>query len=193
MVVQRSPEQSQARPAAERALQALAEAGRATADAPDSGLDAYARAALEACAAEAAVVRLLEGDLLVAHVVHATSPALGAQLEGSRIQAGRRDEAGTLRVPIEADGVVLGSLEVVRRGSPFSDSERLLAQLAADALALVLRARASGHARSGSGESTLALAGEALAAGADEQRTQEQVVLLAAEASDAQAVMLWRA
>ncbi|MHB8643996.1 MAG: hypothetical protein ACYDA3_14045, partial [Gaiellaceae bacterium] len=192
MVVQRSPEQSQAQPGPERALQALAEAGRAAANAAGSGLDAYARAALEACDADAAVVRFLEGDSLVAHIVHATSPALAAQLEGSRIPVGRPGQAGTLRLPIEADGALLGSLEVVRRGTPFSDAERLLAQLAADALALVVRARTTANARGGAGDSALALAGEALAAGADDHRTQEQVVLLAAEASGAERVLLWR-
>ena len=55
MVVQRTPEHSQAQPGPQRALQALAQAGRATADAPEAGLDAYARAALEACSADAAV------------------------------------------------------------------------------------------------------------------------------------------
>ena len=157
------------------ALRALVDALH-TADFGSSrdALEEFAGVTVEICAAEAAVVRLAEpeGAGLTAHAVHAMSPSLAAELAGSRVEVGQEPSSSPLEfafsAPIELDGELAGSLEVLRDTSPFSEGERLLAQLAAGGLALVLRALASGPAENGSAvERALVLAGEALAAGSD--------------------------
>src|SRR6185436_1260409 len=95
--------------------------------------------------------------------------------------------------PIELDGEPVGSLDVLRDGSPFSEGERLLAQLAAGELALVLRVLRPRPADTDSAaERALVLAGEALAAGADNEHVAEHIARLAADAAGACAVILWR-
>src|SRR5437879_831522 len=73
------------------ALRALAEAGTVAAASGSSrtALLAFARAAVEACAADVAVVRALDADgvHLTARAVHSASPALAALFEGSRVPA----------------------------------------------------------------------------------------------------------
>src|SRR6266508_2483179 len=97
------------------ALQALADAARAAAGDPGAALDAYADALARACGADAAIVRTIDGASLVARAVAASSPAIAAQLEGSRIPAEQLDDpeappappfahAATLRIPVEIDG-----------------------------------------------------------------------------------------
>ena len=154
---------------------------------------------VEICAAEAAVVRLVDrdGTGLTAHAVHATSPSLAAELAGSRVEVGQDVSSSRLEfafsAPIELDGELAGSLEVLRETSPFSEGERLLAQLAAGGLALVLRALASRPAENESAvERALVLAGEALAAGTDHERGAQHVARLAADAAEAQAAVLWQ-
>jgi serine phosphatase RsbU (regulator of sigma subunit) len=181
------------------ALRALVDALH-TADFGSSrdALGEFAAVTVEICAAEAAVVRLADrdGTGLTAHAVHATSPSFAAELAGSRVDVGQQTSSSRLEfafsAPIELDGELAGSLEVLRDTSPFSEGERLLVQLAAGGLALVLRALASGPAENGSAvERALVLAGEALAAGSDPERGAEHVARLAADAAGAQAVVLW--
>jgi serine phosphatase RsbU (regulator of sigma subunit) len=181
------------------ALRSLTEALReATGYSSRQTLEAFAAAAVEACSADAAVIRLADpdGERFTARAVHATSPALAAELAGSHVES---DEARSprlgfgLSVPVEVDGVTAGALEVLRERQPFSDEERLLAELAAAHLALVLRRNGretlgeDAHA-----EWSLVLAGEALAAGVDDARAAEQVARVAVEAARAQAARLWR-
>jgi GAF domain-containing protein len=98
-----------------------------------------------------------------------------------------------LLIPIQVDGRVEGSLEFMRRGDSFEGGERRLARLAAGQAALAIRAFAD---RAADGqvdtEVTLGLAGEALAAGADELRTAEEITRFATEATGALAGLLWR-
>ena len=163
-------------------------------------LDAFAAVTVEICGADAAVVLLAEpeGTGLTAHAVHATSPSLAAELAGSRVEAGEETRSSRLdfafSAPIELDGELAGSLDVLRDSAPFSEGERLLAQLAAGELALVLRALGPRPAETESAvERALVLAGEAFAAGSDHGRGPEHVARLAADAAGAQAAVLWQA
>jgi serine phosphatase RsbU (regulator of sigma subunit) len=200
MVLPHSQERADSRAVPGEALRALVDAVQ-TADFGSSrdALEAFAAVTVEICTADAAVVRLAEpgGTGLTAHAVHATSPSLAAELAGSRVKAGEETTSRldfAFSVPIELDGELAGSLDVLRDSSPFSDGERLLAQLAAGALALVLRALGAGPAVTESAvERALVLAGEALAAGSDHERGAEHVARLAADAAGAQAVIVWRA
>ena len=162
-------------------------------------LEAFAAVTVEICAAVAAVVRLVDrdGTGLTAHAVHATSPSSPPSCAGSRVEVGQDVSSSRLEfafsAPIELDGELAGSLEVLRETSPFSEGERLLAQLAAGGLALVLRALASRPAENESAvERALVLAGEALAAGTDHERGAQHVARLAADAAEAQAAVLWQ-
>src|SRR6266508_2890199 len=163
------------------ALQALADAARAAAGDPGAALDAYADALARACGADAAIVRTIDGASLVARAVAASSPAIAAQLEGSRIPAEQLDDpeappappfahAATLRIPVEIDGALAGAVEIMRSGPPFDDEERLLAQVIAHGVTLALRAREAARRGSARSDDPLVLAGEALAAGVDEER-----------------------
>src|SRR5207244_1119463 len=76
----------------------------------------------------------------------------------------------------------------------FTAGERVLARLLAHQVGLALRAFGDGEGQEPpDGDGTLELAGEALAAGAEELRTAEQVTRLAAEAMGAEAALLWQA
>jgi serine phosphatase RsbU (regulator of sigma subunit) len=183
------------------ALRALVETVR-TADfsSERDALEAFATVSMEVCSADAAVVRLVEpaGAELTARAVEAISPSLAAELAGSRVAAGDGGRTSRLEfsysAPIETDGESLGALDVFRDGSAFSESERLLAQLAAGALALVLRTLGARAPDTESAvERALVLAGEALAAGSDGERAAAHVARLAADAAEAKAVMVWRA
>src|SRR5262249_34890816 len=155
--------------------------------------------------AELVVVRLVDdAGCATARAVHASSPALRAELEGSRVaveevRAEERDDAeslpppvrrvaerlaakGILQVPVREGPAVVGSLELVRRKAPFDDRERLLAAAAADEIALTRRAFGDGGGQAAAPD-LLGLAGDALAAGSDEVRAADQVATLAAEAT----------
>jgi serine phosphatase RsbU (regulator of sigma subunit) len=99
-------------------------------------------------------------------------------------------------LPVVADGQVVASLELLKTGLPFSLRERALARVAAAHLATAVRAeraeRAGMDGRPELTQAALELLGEVLAAGADESETAEQVVRLAAEATDAPGAALWR-
>ena len=166
---------------------------------PREALEAFAAVTMEVCAAEAAVVRLADSDggEMTAQAVHAVSPSLGAELAGSRVATGQAASSSrpgfVFSAQIESDGDVLGSLDVLRHGAPFSETERLLAHLAAGELALVLRALdpiVEGSELSA--ERALVLAGEALAAGAENEQDGTHVARLAADAAGAAAAGIWR-
>jgi serine phosphatase RsbU (regulator of sigma subunit) len=168
--------------------------------------------------ADVAVVRVLDletGDL-VARAVACDSPALSAELEGSRLaledleqtlvsdperlpeavaRAARRTSAeAVLQVPVNVGGRTVGSVEALRRNPPFSSAERQLALLAASHVGLVVSATGA-HAvpRSvASGNGAIELAGEALAVGADSKLVGRTIVRLAAKATGAEVSALWR-
>src|ERR671925_325723 len=203
------------------ALDAVAEASRAltTGGTLREALASIAAAAASATGAEVVVARVLAADArqLKAHAVWAVSPAVAAELEGSRFAveelpaaevdevarlpkavqlAAERARAGAvLQVPIVLDDAVLASLELMRPRMRFSADERVLARLFAHQIGLAIRAfGAHGAAGERDGANgTLELAGEALAAGSDELRTAEQVTRLATEATGALGALLWRA
>jgi serine phosphatase RsbU (regulator of sigma subunit) len=102
--------------------------------------------------------------------------------------------AFALSSPIEVDGKAIGSLEVLRERQAFSETEQVLAELAAAQLALVLRVDGRDAAGANAwAERTLVLTGEALAAGSDDAHSAEHVAHVAAEAAGARAALLWRA
>jgi serine phosphatase RsbU (regulator of sigma subunit) len=205
----------------EGALAALAEASRAVVESPTVAvaLDAVVAAAARATGADVALARALDSDGLSASVraVHGPSAALAAELEGSRLAAAdlpadERDETGqlaepvrtaaaragarvVLQLPVAVRDRVLGTLELYRAAGPFSGEERVFGRLAAAQMGAALRAFGSAGSE-GDGAAAragpLTLAGEALAAGFDEDRTAEEVVRLAAEATGARRAVLWR-
>jgi serine phosphatase RsbU (regulator of sigma subunit) len=214
-------------PRDENALEAFAAAAlELVRGAPlDRALGPLVRAVSLATGAQVVLARLVDarGEALVAHAVHAESPALAAELEGARlpvVQVGARElefasapgdpdappalrrtaaRAGTpiaVVLPVEADGEVVASLDLLKSGRPFSLRERSLARVAAAHLATAVRAeraeRAGADGRPELTQAALELLGEVLTAGSDEAETAEQVVRLAAEATEAAGAALWR-
>ena len=206
--------------AAVDALQALADAGPALGSASTlaAAMEAVARAAARATGAEVVVARVVDelGRELTACAVASASAAVAAELEGSRFSAAELPEdeqdelermpeavrraasrvraTAVVQIPVRAEHQ-LGSLELMRAGVPFDESERRLGRVAAVQAALVIRAfRGNGEAASAIGDATRALtiAGEALAAGTDEAAAAEQITRLAADAAGALAGLLWR-
>ncbi|HEX2044294.1 MAG TPA: SpoIIE family protein phosphatase [Gaiellaceae bacterium] len=180
------------------------------------------RAVARAVAAPVVLARLAAGDRLVARALHAESAALAAELVGSSVPAdavgGEEAEhtaaqgdpalpAGIRRaaaraglpvvrvVPVIADDRVVATIETYGP-APFALRERALVRAAAALVAVAARleqaARAGRAAGSELGRGSLELLGEALAAGADEMETAEQVVRIAAEAAGARGAALWR-
>src|SRR5919108_1061757 len=202
------------------ALDAVAEASRAltTGGTLREALASIAAAAASATGAEVVVARVLAADArqLKAHAVWAVSPAVAAELEGSRFAAkelpaaevdevarlpravrlaAERARAGAvLQVPIALDGAALASLELMRPRTSFSTDERRLARLFAHQIGLAIRTFGPNGGREPDGANgALELAGEALAAGSDQLRTAEQVTRLATDATGALGALLWRA
>src|SRR2546422_504961 len=204
---------------AEGGLDALAEAGLALglAGSLSEAMQIVAEAVGRAAGAEVVVVRVADDARrsLNACAVATSSAAVGAELEGSRVPledvpedevgdltrlpesvqraAERVGASSVLLVPVRVDGRVEGSVELMRRGHAFDDAERRLARLAVGQAALAIRAFA-GRAEDGEigSEAALTLTGEALAAGADELRTAEEITRFATEASGALAGPRWR-
>jgi serine phosphatase RsbU (regulator of sigma subunit) len=181
----------------------------------DQALAEIVERAAEVTEADLVVARLDDGTGgLTARAVHASSPALQAELEGSRISAGsvpvgERDELlqlprplrrvaeqlgamAVLQLPVRAGQVVVGSLELMRRRGAFDERERALARTAAEQVALARRAYGDGGGTNPVAPDLLELAGDALAAGSDETRAADQVAVLAAEATGAKACLVWR-
>jgi serine phosphatase RsbU (regulator of sigma subunit) len=101
-----------------------------------------------------------------------------------------------LLLPVVVSGEILAALELYRSGLPFGAQERGLAGAAAAHLGLALRierARERGeNGRTELSDGQLELLGEALAAGADEQESAEQILRVATEATGAVGGTLWR-
>ena len=181
----------------------------------DGVLEAVVARAADVTGADVVVVRLVdESGCATARAVHAESPALRAELEGSRVAApqipAEEHDApeslppplrrvtlelaaqGILQLPVRDGNAVVGSLELVRGRQVFDERERRLALAAADEIALARRAFGDGGAAAAVAPDLLALAGDALAAGSDEARAADQVAMLAAEAAGARACAVWR-
>jgi serine phosphatase RsbU (regulator of sigma subunit) len=181
----------------------------------DEALAAIVDRAAQIADADVVVVRLAdERGGLVAHAVHAASESVRAELESSRIDLGglpeggeassagelppplrlaaeRLSAVGVLQLPVRENGDVVGSIELMRRRSEFDERQVGLARAIADEVALARRVfNLEGAARLA--PDPLELAGDALAAAADETQAAEQVAVLAAEATGAEAALLWR-
>jgi serine phosphatase RsbU (regulator of sigma subunit) len=190
-------------------LEVLGSALRRLAEGVDEdGLRTIAEAASAATGADVVVLRLLDelAGVFEAHAVVASSTAVAAELQGSRLEA-ETPAQDTLRpsaerlgfdvvleVPIVAGDRVLGRLELFRRAQPFTATEQALAHLASAYAALAL----GGLGGNGKPAYTLPprellrLGGDALAAGLDERRTADQVALLAAQGAGAASAIVWR-
>jgi serine phosphatase RsbU (regulator of sigma subunit) len=204
---------------AEGGLEALAQAGLALglAGSLSEAMQTVAEAAARAVGAEVVVVRVADDTRasLKACAVATSSAAVGAELEGSRLpladvpeyevsdaerlpesvrrSAERVQASSVLLIPVQIDGRVEGSVELMRAGDAFDDAERRLARLAAGQAALAIRAFEGGAgADEIDAEATLSLAGEALAAGADGMRTADEITRFAKDATGALAGLLWR-
>jgi serine phosphatase RsbU (regulator of sigma subunit) len=200
-------------------LDALAAAGLALGSAANlvEALQIVAGAAARAARADVVVARVADdsGARLAAVAVAADSPALEAELAGTRIPldgvpeheqselarlpagvrraAVRAGAAAVVLLPVHVDGRVAGTLELMR-AAPFDDGELRHGRLAAGLAALAIRAFGAPPPSDGErdGETALRLAGDALVAGADESRTAAEVARFAAEATGATAALLWR-
>jgi serine phosphatase RsbU (regulator of sigma subunit) len=202
----------------QQGLDALAAAGLALGSAAHlaEALQIVADAAARAARADVVVARVADDTRrrLTAVAVAAESPALGAELAGSRIPldgvpeheqsdlarlpegvrraAERAGAPATVLLPVHVDGSLSGTLELMR-AAPFDEAELRHARLAAGLASLAIRAfRPAGRDAGQGGEAVLRLAGDALVAGADESRTAAEVVRFAAEATGATAAFLWR-
>jgi serine phosphatase RsbU (regulator of sigma subunit)/uncharacterized protein YigA (DUF484 family) len=187
------------------------------------GLAPLVRAVGIGTGADLVIARLAESGQLVAKAVHADSPALTAELEGTRFpvadagteeveladaqgdpalpaavrRAANRAGAQIARIaPVELDGEVVATLELYRSRFGFGAEEEALARAAAAHVALAVRvhrlAGGDGRARAELSQAQLELLGEALAAGADEADTAEQIVRVASAAAEAAGAALWR-
>jgi serine phosphatase RsbU (regulator of sigma subunit) len=181
----------------------------------EPALAAIVERAAEVSGADVVVARLRDDSGgLTAHAVHASSAALRAELEGSRlgpeaIAAEARDNVaqlppplrrvaervgatGVLLLPVLDGDAVVGSLELLRRRGRFGDRDRRFAAAAAGEVALARRAFGEGDGSTRALPDLLELAGDALAAGTDEARAAVGVAALAAEATGARACLVWR-
>ena len=184
----------------------------------DGALGVLAEAAASGIGATLAVIRVAErgGATLQARGVWAASPALRAELEGSRMAEGeigpdeltetdelpdsvrrlaRRWGASRILIcPVSSEGRVLASLELARAGESFSERDVLLARMIASHASLLVRAvePVDGHSPAAGREATIELAGRALAVAAEESRSPERIARLAREATGARSCVLWR-
>jgi serine phosphatase RsbU (regulator of sigma subunit) len=202
----------------EEGLDALAAAGRRAAgeNGIDEALQALGEAAADVTGADAVAIRVADEDgLLNVRTVISRSEALAAELAGSGFSVAELPEGdsspdrlpesvqraarligagGVLLLPAGGGGRPLGSIELLRATRSFEPAEIVGAQVVAAQVGLVLRAFGAGNGAGSSSitpEATLALAGDALAAGLDQGRSAEDVVRVAERASGAEAALLW--
>ena len=209
----------QAHAAEVRTLNTVAEDGRKLTEREtvEEALAAIVRSLAAATHADIVVARVLlpnEG-VLVPRAVASDSPALAAEVEGTRLRLidlpeGDVDEPATvppplrrvaarsgaervLQAPARLAGNVLGSVELLRRGGGFDERERLLARLAASQAGLAIAAFTGPlEARAAPPPgSAVALASEALAVFAANGEASAAIARLAVEAAGARAVALW--
>ena len=183
------------------ALAVLADAGRAIAagEPLHPTLEAIAEGAALASGAEAALVWLRErsGEHVV-RAVWAGSAALGAELDGLRVESGDAgtslvaqllgEDSGGRRFPIVLGEVELGTLELIR---PEVEPGQA-AELAADLAALATRVCRDPGRQGVRAASLIEVAGDALAAVSSDERTASHVARITAIAAGAEAALLWR-
>ncbi|HUH16232.1 MAG TPA: SpoIIE family protein phosphatase [Gaiellaceae bacterium] len=192
------------RPDLGEALAALSHAARALAAGAtlEPALVELVAAAARGTGADVAVLWLPEHEGgLAARAVWSTSAGLVAEIEGLREASvesavervrGRLDpDAEALAIPCEV-ALGTGALTVVRRGAPFEWEEERLATLAADLAGLASALGAHGLASAGDAAGALDVAGDALAATADDEGAPGRVARLSALASGAEAALVWR-
>jgi serine phosphatase RsbU (regulator of sigma subunit) len=173
----------------------------------DDVLRAIADATLVAAAADVVVVRVLdvEGGLLEARAVSASSTSVAAELQGSRTaadagpdalrSAGQRLGFGVaLELPIAFGDRELGRLELFRRARSFTAADEAIGRLAAEHAAVAL----AGTDGNGAGAhelpagDLLRLGGDALASAFDEERTTGEIARLAVQGTGARSAAVWR-
>jgi serine phosphatase RsbU (regulator of sigma subunit) len=180
-------------------------------------LAALAEAASVAIGADLAIARTVSasGEDLAANGVHAVSSAVAAELQGTKLparevplaeaeiavaelpaalrKAAERIGAAVVRVyPVFVRGHPVATLELFRGEGTFTPREQMLGRLAAAHLGLAVRLKPESGRDGRQHAPSLEYFGEALAAGADETETAEQVVRLAADAAGAAGAALWR-
>ena len=201
----------------QRELDALAAAGLALASAGTlaEALQAVADGAARTVQTEVAIARADVDGRATALGVATGSEALAAELArsgfpldelpqheesdlermppGVRRAAERAHASAALLLPVHVDGSVRGSLELLRDADPFDDRELQLARFAATQAALAFRAFGADRATQDGAHSErlLAVVGDALAAGADDSRTADELVRFALEGSNAEGALLW--
>jgi serine phosphatase RsbU (regulator of sigma subunit) len=159
-------------------------------------------AAAQGASSELAVVWLPDrGGSLVARAVSAASAALAAEVEGLRAESVEQAaalsrarlgaDASGLTIPVHA-GSGIGSLELARRGPAFDDEAVRVASVAADLVALAVQHAEEGAHGRGDGAGVLEVAGDALAAVADDDGAATRVARLAALAAGADGALVWR-
>ncbi len=165
-------------------------------------LHAIVEAAALGAGADVAVCWLRDGmGDPVARAVWARSAALAAELEGLRLAPGNdrvaavRDRvdpgATTLSVPLDPARHEGESLELVRRGESLDAEAEHVASLAADLVSLATELCVDPHAPRAV-TPVLDVAGDALAAASEGERTGARLARVAALAGGAQAALLWR-
>src|SRR6478609_7347259 len=161
-------------------------------DGLDGALGTIVARTAEVTGADVVVVRLVDesGDA-AARAVHAESAALRAELEGSRLPARSvpaepLEERGQLPPPLLRAAEQLGASAVLQL--PVRDGNAVVGSLEL----LRRRGEFDGRGVAAAAPDLLGLAGDALAAGSDETRAADQVATLAAEATGAQACVVWR-
>jgi serine phosphatase RsbU (regulator of sigma subunit) len=197
---------------AAEALAALADAGSKVATAADlnEALDALAETLLAAVQADVVVFYVLDADgqSLDAAGLATTTQSVGAELEGTRfpiaeLEPDEVDEADKLPAPVaraahrlQARGILQiplhpGVVELLRTDAPFDPLERSIARVASVQAGLAVQAFDSAKTARVDGLA-LALAGDALAAGADVRETARHIVRVSAAATGARASVLWQ-
>jgi serine phosphatase RsbU (regulator of sigma subunit) len=152
-------------------------------------VDGRATALGIATPSEALAAELARSGSAVEELPHDEQSELDGMPAGVRQAAERAQASAALLLPVHVDGRVRGSLELLRAGDPFDDTERRLARVAAGQAALAFRAWE--HAPAHGDRVELTLVGDALAAGADESRTAGDLVRFALTGSGADAALLW--
>jgi serine phosphatase RsbU (regulator of sigma subunit) len=149
-----------------------------------------------ALAAELEGTRIEAGEIGSGEAEFASAPGDPAAPAAIRRIASRARAPIARIIPLTVDGEVIATLELFRAGLPFGFREQTFARFAITHLATAARleraARNGGDGRVELTRASLELLGEALVAGTDESETAEQVVRLAAEATDARGALLWR-
>ncbi|MBA3364516.1 MAG: SpoIIE family protein phosphatase [Actinobacteria bacterium] len=202
------------------ALDAFAAAARRLADCPtlSGALTEITEATAQAVDAEVALARVLEpaGECMITAAVAARSPAVAAELGGTRVpilavaldevddrarmpEAARRAAAlvgagAVLQIPVLLGGHPVATLELMRTRRAFDRNERAVARLAAAQIGFAVRAFGTKGAPTldfPADGSVLHVVGEALAAGSDDERTEEDVARLATGATGAIASLIW--